>query len=152
MARYFGVGRDREVMCYCFERCEEIVLIDAYLKARSRIRAPLRSEFEYRFFEAGNGIAFDLIDQLSGEMRRIGFPELKFAETTIFEYGRNPDRSWKAQERQQLMDDLEAMDEAARERLVALSRREMEQLPPPHRTWVKFSEAQAQGRGAPGGA
>jgi hypothetical protein len=144
MARYFGIGPDKSRIAYNLERCEEVVLIDAYLKVRDRLQPtePLRNEFEYYFFQKGQGIAADTIDGLNAYLRRAGQPILEFRETTVFDYGRNADRVWKAQERAKIKDELESTTVEARERVVAFAQIEMQGLPLPHRTWEEYREDQ----------
>jgi hypothetical protein len=140
MARYFEIGSNR--LAYNMERCEEVVLIDAYLKVRDRLQATsqTRNDFDYYFFSQGQGIAAAVIDGLNLELRRAGFPALEFPETTVYDYGRTSDRTWKAQQRAKIKAELETINTADRERIVASALAEKQALPAPHRTWEEYKE------------
>jgi hypothetical protein len=124
------------------ERCEEVVLIDAYLKVRDRMQATdrTRTDFEFYFFEKGQGISSQTIDGLNLELRRASLPPLKFCETVIFDYGRNADRAWKARERGKIKTELEEASDEARTTMVAYAQAEAARLSPPHRTWEEYRE------------
>jgi hypothetical protein len=142
MARYFGLGLDRTRIAYNMERCEEVVLIDAYLKIVSRMALTdnLRVEFDYYFFDKGSGIAADTIDGLNVHLKRIGQPVLEFPETVVFDYGRNPDKVWKASQRAAIRQELESIEPAYRQKMVDHARAEAQRLTPPHRTWEEYRE------------
>src|SRR5260221_2898566 len=140
MARFYYMGESDRI-AYSLERCEEVVLLDAYLQVARRIppdQSYFRSQFEKHYFEIGNGVAQSFVDQLNSHLRRCRIPEVIIRETEISDYGRNPDRSMKADRRQQLRTALETMPKKQRTAIVAHALTEMDELPAPHRTVAEY--------------
>jgi hypothetical protein len=121
------------------DRCEEIIFIAAFDDVKRYVPPGPQERFwvdktELHFFERGAAIADVGIAELNKVLKRKGAPPVIFVETDLSHYGRVEDRSTRAQRRQELRDEFEAMTPAQRENAVAAARREQATLPPPHHT------------------
>jgi len=144
VARYFEFPNGG--LAYCLERSEEVVLIDGYLTAKAHTPPDQQwpNEFHLYYFTQGKGVAASFVDRINHTLGRIGKPTIVFAESNVFEYGRNPDRMFKATERAKIRDELLSLPPEARERVVAASKAEAALLPPPHMNYREYAARQRQ--------
>lgn len=131
---------------WAMEKCEEELLIAVNELARQSVTPDQvwHREFEYRFFESGDGVSFDHLAQLNSVLRRLEIEPVEYQETNVYDYGRMRDRHAKSQLRQQLVDEYRDLDMEGRHRWLQRSLDEVERLPPPHRT---FDELKAERAG-----
>lgn len=140
MARIYEIAPNH--LAYNFERCEETVLVDAYLSVMRCIPPTegWRHEFENHFFQHGNGVSAQFIEHINVHLRRKGLPTLNVRETDLSEYGRSLDKGMKSNNRRSLRLELERLPDDKRTRLVEHAKAEADRLPAPHLTFERFKE------------
>jgi len=149
MARYFELGDTR--LAYKFERCEEVILIDAYLHVKPRVNPTDQQwmrEFEFYFFAAGKAVTSDAVERINRVLGRIGRPAISFPETTVYEYGRNQDSGFKISERAKIRDELGSMEAGIRARLVEAAKADAQLLPPARVSYKEYFARQDEHRRA----
>jgi hypothetical protein len=121
-------------LAWCFEKCEELILIGAYEEIRQFVRPDLTwpREFENHFYDQGNGIACDFIDRINALRRRRGRDALHTKETDILDYGRSTDKLFKSEYRRRMRDEFRQASVDVRQRRIEQATIEAEQLLPPH--------------------
>lgn len=113
------------------DRCEEIVLIDAWLKIRPRIGdvETWAKDFEDRFFGSEKGVSERILEKIDKHLKRLNLPLLNFRTSGITPYMRIRHQE-KIDARHKLLEDLKTA--ANRDAIVAAARAEMANLPPYH--------------------
>src|SRR5947209_7467699 len=92
MARKYEYNSGR--YAWNLEKCEEVVLVAGYDEI-CRFIAPeqtWRTEFENHFFDHGNGIAVEFLDQINAVRKRRGLSSILITETDIYDYARSHDK------------------------------------------------------------
>jgi hypothetical protein len=126
------------------EKCEEEILIAGYDEILRFIPADQtwKAEFEYHFFDRGNGLAFESLDAINGVRRRRGLAEIVIRESMIYDYARSTDRLLKAHQRREVREDLKSASADVRRHRLGQSKAESERLPPPRTTFEEWKERQ----------
>lgn len=124
------------------ERCEEQVFIAYWHEVKHRIPAVegWGRVLEDHFYVHGNGIGLNYVDSMNRLRRRCDLDELEIHETDIYEYGRNPNRTWKAAQRRDMRDHYLALDTDGKQKWVERAMNETRLLPPPHLTFDAFKQ------------
>jgi hypothetical protein len=99
---------------------------------------------EYYFFERGEGLGFEELNQFNAARNRHGLGQVEFRETDIGEYARSRDKRMKAERRYQIRDEFtDANAEVLAERL-ARARAEEKGSPPAHYKYEEFQSWRRQ--------
>jgi len=154
VARKYLFGPGNKNVGYGMEACEERLLIAVFLKIEPRIRADVAwpEDFRDRFYTAGQGVSDQHIRLINGELRRQHFDELPpVRETQMFHYGKETDRSWKAQKRCELRDEYIKLDTADQVKWVETALKEVVAQPPPHYTHDEYLARQEEFKDARNG-
>jgi hypothetical protein len=124
------------------EKCEEEVLIAGYDEILRFVPAnqTWKAEFEYHFFDRGNGLAFESLAAINGVRRRRGLDEIVIRETMIYDYARSTDRLLKAQQRREVREDLKSASADVRRHRLEQAQVESDRLPPPRTTFEEWKE------------
>lgn len=140
MARKYEIA-DGE-FAWNFEQCEEIVLIDLFDKIKPFIlpEAAWRPDFEYHFFQHGNGILARFLDEINAVARRRGLETFTVRETDVFDYGRTPNKLMKSEHRKRVLEELLNASYDARVERVNVAREAVAQLPPPHQVYEEYKK------------
>ena len=140
MGRKFEVGAGRQFLVWNLEQCEEVVLIDAWMKVLPRIpkTETWTLDFEYRMFERGDHISERHIDSVNRHLCRIGLDKVEFKETNPSDYIRHFDKNRAAKCRRDILDHLKSISPEERVNHVAMSKRTMSFLEPAHHTWEEY--------------
>lgn len=144
MARKFEISPNRHA--WNLEGCEELLLIAGYEEISRYIAPgqPWKAMFENHFFEHGNGVSFESLDNINAERRRHGLPKIEIRETDIYDYARSRDKLLKSNQRQRLRDEITSASVDVRQNRVAQAKIEAENLPPPHLYFEEHKTRQAQ--------
>jgi hypothetical protein len=144
MARKFEYGPGR--YAWNLETCEEEILIAGYREVCRFIPADhkWKARFEINFFEEGNGVSEDYIEEINAVRRRRGLSLIEIRETGVYDYGRSPDKHLKATQRRQIRDELGNLGEQARRDRSEQAEAEAAVLPPPLHTYEEYKARQAQ--------
>lgn len=145
MARFWRIQSNGN-LAYNFDICEEVVLIDSYLKVCAFVTPSdlWRTEFESFFFVQGKGVAASFIDTMNSLLQKHNFIPFEIRETDVSEYGKVRDESGKMQKRNEVKRELESMDDEARRKLVEHTRAEAARLPPPHQPFAEYEVLKAE--------
>jgi hypothetical protein len=121
-------------LAWCFEKCEELILIGAYEEIRPFVGLDQTwpREFENHFYDQGNGIAVEFVDQINAVRRRRGRDALHIKETDILDYGRSRDKLFKSEHRRRVRDEFRCASVVVRQNLIEQAKIEAEHLLPPH--------------------
>ena len=132
------------------EKCEEEVLIAGYDEILRFIPADQtwKAEFEYHFFDRGNGLAFESLAAINGVRRRRGLDEIVIRETMIYDYARSTDRLLRAQQRREVREDLKSASADVRRHRLGQAMVESERLPPPRTTFEEWKERRQDDAGS----
>jgi hypothetical protein len=125
------------------ERCEEKWLLAAYFEIERRIPPTSKrwkDEFEFNFFDHGNGVTEEMLVHINAERRRRNLDPIKITETDIFDYGRYPTKLEKSVMRRQMRDEYLNLDTLEKMRWKSLAIRETVALPPPHYTLEEYEQ------------
>lgn len=131
------------------EKCEDVVLIDGYLRAKPYFVPELTHfsvDFETNYFANGWPVGWHHMDQVNAVLRRKNLETVEFRETQIWDYGktRGPDR---AAARRALLAQIEQMGNKERAEFVTKAREQMDCLPEPsvsHEEYKAQKAAEAQ--------
>ena len=131
-------------LAWNLNRCEETVLIAAYEEI-ARFIPPTdkwrwQFRFEDRFYEKGDGVGFNFIQDINANRKRKGLKALDFAETDVSEMYRNANKAERANRRCELREQLVDMTPEDRKRFVQQAEADMAELPPPHYTFEEWCE------------
>jgi hypothetical protein len=142
MARMFECCPSR--YAWNLEKCEEEILIAGYDEILRFVSADQtwKAEFEYHFFDRGNGLAFESLDAINGVRRRRGLDEIVIRETMIYDYARSTDRPLRAHHRRELREDLKSASADVRHHRLGHAKAESERLPLPRTTFEEWKERQ----------
>jgi hypothetical protein len=146
MARKYEYVSDR--VAWCFEKCEELILIAAYEEIRQFI-APDQTwfrEFENHFYDHGNGVAVYFIDRINAVRRRRCLDVLDVKETDLLAYGRSPDKLFKSEHRRRVRDEIRRASVDARQNWIERAKTEAAQLLPPHLPYEEWRKARRSGQ------
>ena len=135
-----------EVRVWALERCEETVLIGAWLRVQGRIPATehWKDDFEYRLFERGDCVSERHLTSMNRHLRRIGDDEIRFEETNPSDYCRAIDKETRRKDRRHIKECLESMNVSDRANSIAAARAAMDALEPCHRTYAEWKEARGR--------
>ncbi len=124
------------------EICEERLLIACFHQIEGRIRPGERwpVEFHQYFYVSGLNTGEDRLTQLNRERRRCSLGLFVVSETTVFDYGRTSDRSWKAKARQEMREEYLSLTEDLRTEWIATAQAEIAELPEPSMTFEQVSQ------------
>ena len=138
MGKIYRVGAG--VMVWSLERCEEMVLLDAWLRAKRRIPASEHWTFdlEYHLFDKGDGISERHLASMNRHLRRIGAQEVQFAETNPTDYIRKGSHELRRKDRLKLKEMLEGVEPDVRAIRVAAAWQSMNELEPAYRTYEQW--------------
>jgi hypothetical protein len=126
------------------EQCEEEILIAAYDEICRFIPdgQTWKYGFERRFFDHGEGVAVDFVDFINVVRKRRGLPLIVIRETTVYEYGRSPDKSVKSNLRRRIREELSSLSADDRQHRIEAAMAEEQRLPPPHMTYEEYRARQ----------
>lgn len=115
---------------YHLDRCEEIVLIDAWLKIRSRIPDDevWHFDFQDRFFSTDSGVSEKVLESIDRHLKRLRLKTLNFRISGHTPYMKIR-RQEKVDARRHIQDDLQTR--ASTESVVDAARVECGNVPPP---------------------
>lgn len=114
---------------YNLDRCEEIVLVDAWLKVRARIGVTeiWTKEFEDRFFKTDNGVSERWIENIERHLRRCKFEGMNLRKTALTPYMRSRHQE-RIESRREIVEQMR--EPAARAGLVKSALEAMAAMPP----------------------
>lgn len=108
-------GRKNELIPTKFqwglEKCEDVVLIDAYLQILKVLPLELysfREDFERKYLDLGYPAGWHHLEQINVILRRRGPDQVQFWETTVYAYAKLGGTE-KAEARRELRESLETM-------------------------------------------
>ena len=144
MGRIFECSPGRHA--WNLEKCEEELLIAAYDEIMRFIPANQvwKAEFEYYFFERGNGLAFDSLSFMNSVRRRHSLDAIVIRETIIYDYARTTARLLKARHRQKVREELNSASADVRRDRLEQAKAESEKLRPPRTTYEEWKHEQRQ--------
>lgn len=114
---------------YNLDRCEEIVLIDAWLKIRARINHAENwaNDFEDRFFKSGGGVSEKYLENIDRHLRRLKFEALNFSESESTHYMKIRGQE-KVDARRHILEDLQTRSNT--DSIIEAARLECRNIPP----------------------
>jgi hypothetical protein len=146
MARKYEYIPGSGIHAWNLEKCEEEIFIAVYVETRDLIppgETWLR-RLEHYFFERGEGLGFDELNEFNAVRNRHGLGRVEFRETDVGDYARSRDKVMKSQRRSQIREEVtDASAEVLAERRAQKEAEEKRQLPP-HYTHDEFLERKRQ--------
>jgi hypothetical protein len=124
------------------EKCEEEVLIAGYDEILRFIPADQtwKAEFEYHFFDRGNGLAFEALAAINGIRREHALDTIVIRETDIYDYGHSTDRLLKAHRRRQVWEEFKSASAEVRRHRLERAKLEAGRLTPPRMTFEEWKQ------------
>jgi hypothetical protein len=122
--------------CYAWnlDKCEEEVFIAGYLEISAVIPPGQiwQRRLEYYFFERGEGLAFESLNEVNAVRVHHGLERIEIGETRLGDYALSRDKAMKSQRRCQIRTEFKEANAEVRAPWLAQAKAEEEHLPPRH--------------------